>query len=127
MPERIERLDFSPELTQYRKDFDDTKLQLMQELSKAEPDEAEIEDIIEASLSAQNNLERELGMRLLHYRLQMSPEEAEAYFGGRAEQLIQRRNYRKNPRRNPHEKDTKSNPDSRSRSGRPLRSGPPRK
>lgn len=113
MPEHIMREEWSSEIIQYRKDFDNSKLRLMEELQKETLDETIIESIIDSSLVAQNNLERYLGKRLVNYREQMTAEEADEYFGKRIEHIKNRNNYFRQSRRNPHEKDNRNHPDAR--------------
>lgn len=104
LPEHIVRAEWSPEIVQYRKDFENSKLRLMEELQKDPVNEVQIESIIDSSLVAQNNLERCLGKRLLNYRKQMTAEEAEEHFGQRIEHLKTRRNHFRQYRRNHYEK-----------------------
>lgn len=113
LPEHIVREEWSPEIIQYRKDFENTKLRLMEELQKESINEEKVDAIIDSSLAAQNNLERCLGRRLVNYREQMTAEEADEYFGKRIEHLKNRRNHFRQYRRYPHEKDNRNYHDAR--------------
>jgi hypothetical protein len=104
LPEHIVRPDRNPDIQRVREQFEQSKLDLMRELSKEQVDEARVIAIIESSLEAQNQLERHLGEHLMHIRKQMSAEEAEAYFGKRIEYLQNRKDQTRHNRRKPHEK-----------------------
>lgn len=72
--------------------FNQTKIALMEELAKDPIDEARINAIIDSTVSAQNQLERRLGQRLLDYRKTLNAQEAKEQFQKRAEFLKQRSN-----------------------------------
>lgn len=87
-----------------RESFNNAKKELMLELAKEPVDMNKIDSIIEHSLKAQNELERDLAVRLIHMRNDMTPEEAKEHFTRRAE-YIGKRNERgdnRNPHPNPH-------------------------
>lgn len=81
---------WSPEIRQLHTHFNDSKIELMNELAKDPINETDITAIIDSSLDAQSSLERALGYRLLDIRKQMSAAEAEDYFSSRARQMKQR-------------------------------------
>lgn len=94
--------DNDKDITELRKQFDNTKESLMQELSKDPVNEARVQEIIDSSLVTQNELERRLGSKILAYRKTMNAEEAREHFLRRAEhmrkrsrQIEQNRNRRK--------------------------------
>ncbi len=90
----------------FRAKFDSTKIMLMEELAKDPIDETKIQAIIDSSLTAQNNLEKHLGMSILELRKQMSAAEAKEHFTARAKQLREMQNdkFRDFHRRKRHEK-----------------------
>ncbi|HNQ42870.1 MAG TPA: hypothetical protein PKI59_00475 [Candidatus Cloacimonadota bacterium] len=90
----------------YRAKFDSTKILLMEELAKDPIDELKIHSIIDSSLSAQNLLERHLGMSMLEIRKQMSAAEAKEHFTARAAQIREMQNdkFKDFHRRKKHEK-----------------------
>ncbi|MCB5254063.1 MAG: hypothetical protein RBR69_09265 [Candidatus Cloacimonadaceae bacterium] len=81
---------WSPEIRQMHTRFNDSKIELMNELAQDPIDETNIIAIIDSSLDAQSSLERALGYRLLDIRKQMNAAEAEDYFSSRAKQMKQR-------------------------------------
>jgi len=99
LPEHIVRRDRNPEIRRIRELFEQSKLDLMHELRKAEVDEARVLAIINSSLEAQNQLERHLGEHLLHIRRQMTAEEADEYFGKRIEFMQNRKEHTRHNRR----------------------------
>lgn len=79
-----------PEIETLHNRFNDTKLNLMQELAKDPINEAKISTIIDSSLIAQNQLERTLGAKMLAYRKTMSAEEAREHFQRRMDRVKMR-------------------------------------
>ncbi|HCM14915.1 MAG: hypothetical protein WCY87_01365 [Candidatus Cloacimonadales bacterium] len=92
LPEHIHHDQNDPEIRQMRVEYDNQKVNLMRSLAGDNYVEKDIIAIIDSSLTAQTNLEKELGHRLLDIRKQMSSEEAEKYFGARADMLQRRIN-----------------------------------
>ncbi len=81
-----ERLPIDDSMHELRKQFMESKRDLMIELAKDPIDEKEINSILENSLINQSALERKLGERLLMLRKTMTAaEEAREFFGKRAE------------------------------------------
>lgn len=91
------------EINQLREKFDNTKINLMQELAKDPVDEAKVNTIIDSSLYCQNDLEHKMGQRILAYRKTMNAAEAKEHFTRRAENLKNRthNNHRIRHRRKP--------------------------
>jgi len=79
-----------PDIEKLRQRFDQTKMNLMQELAKDPVNEAKIASIIDSSLIAQNQLERTLGGKILAYRKTMNAAEAREHFQSRIENLKMR-------------------------------------
>ncbi|MDD2228978.1 MAG: hypothetical protein PHY48_06170 [Candidatus Cloacimonetes bacterium] len=90
MPAEPRFMTQDPEIDKLRERFNNTKLNLMQELSKDPLDEAKIASIIDSSLIAQNQLERTLGGNILAYRKTMSAEEAREHFQRRIKHIQDR-------------------------------------
>lgn len=78
-----------------RENFIQAKRELMQELAKDPLNEANINEIIERSISAQTLLERDLGLHLIEVRRSMSAEEAREHFTRRLENIQPRNDRRK--------------------------------
>lgn len=79
-----------PEVMNLRYKFDDTKVNLMQELAQDPVNEAKVNAIIDSSLVYQNILEHKLGQKILAYRKTMSAAEAREHFLSRANNLRNR-------------------------------------
>ncbi|MCK9557097.1 MAG: hypothetical protein PHO85_06090 [Candidatus Cloacimonetes bacterium] len=100
LPEHIRNDRSDPELRRLRVAYDDQRVNLMRALALPNYEEMDVTAIIDSSLTAQTYLEKELGYRLLDIRKQMSAEEAEEYFGSRADMLETKINrYRNIPNR----------------------------
>lgn len=104
LPEHIQHRMRDPEITCLRDQFEQNKLELLQELRKDPINEENIAAIIDSSLMAQSTLERRLGNRLIELRKKMSAQEADEYFGKRIE-YTQNRKHHIQHRRPRNEKD----------------------
>lgn len=83
--------------------FDKIKLEMMRELAKDPLDMATIDTIVNRSLGAQADLERDLVNRLIRFRKSLTPEEAKEHFTRRAQEMErhrQERPYQRHKRRN---------------------------
>ncbi|GAB1468400.1 hypothetical protein MASR2M64_11240 [Candidatus Cloacimonadota bacterium] len=90
MPRQQRFMDNDRETTKLRESFNNTKINLMQELAKDPLDEAKIASIIDSSLIAQSRLERTLGGKILAYRKTMSADEAREHFNQRVKHIRER-------------------------------------
>lgn len=67
--------------------FDKVKLEMMRELAKDPLDMTRLDTIVNRSLGAQADLERDLVDRLIRFRKSLTPEEAKEHFTRRAEEM----------------------------------------
>ncbi|MCD8480739.1 MAG: hypothetical protein LRZ88_11345 [Candidatus Cloacimonetes bacterium] len=99
LPEHIVRRDRNPEIRRIRELFEQSKLDLMHELRKAEVDEARVLAIINSSLEAQKPIRTSFGRTSASHPQTNDAEEADEYFGKRIEFMQNRKEHTRHNRR----------------------------
>ena len=90
------RLDNNDEIRKLRDDYRQMRINFLQVMMKDKFLEQEAAAAMQASLKAQENLEKKLGESLIELRKKLSPEEAKALFKERMDRIERRHNiYRK--------------------------------